>query len=52
MDNIELKVIMPIVKEPEIIYPLGWDKDGQAKRRERRKSAKKDKSRWHIKQNK
>lgn len=47
MDNIELKVIMPIVKEPEIIYPLGWDKDGQAKRRERRKSAKKDKSRWH-----
>lgn len=47
MDNIEL-IVMPIVKEPEIIYPLRWDKDGQAKRRERRKSAKKDKSRWHL----
>lgn len=50
MDNIELMVTMPIAKEPEIIYPLGWDKDGQAKRRERRKNRVKDKSRWHPKQ--
>lgn len=37
-----------LVKEPEIIYPLGWDKDGQAKRRERRKNRVKDNSRWHM----
>lgn len=50
MENIELLFTMPCVKEPEIIYPLGWGKDGQAKRRERRKSSNKNKSRWHIAQ--
>ena len=43
MENIELTVSMP-----KVIYPLMCDKDGQTKRRERRKSAKKDKSRWHV----
>lgn len=50
MEDIKLVVMSPpSIIEPRIIYPLGWDKDGQTKRRERRKQRVKDKSRWHIK---
>lgn len=43
MENVQL-----VVKAPQVVYPVMVEKDGQAKRRERRKNQRKDNARWHM----